>query len=461
MKLGKRNLLLLQLYILLSTIMIFMIIFINSVNALAYFAFFHLILTILLLFYFNQRLISLSSIFISLSFLFHFGQFMIIALHLEDIYYSRSIIFQTSQHLIMKTGIFVFITHTVLTLGMIVASFQSNQNSMYKGTTLSDKRLFNIVFAFFLLTFLPLIYTDIIKIIALQNSGYYNTLLILNVGLNKYISLIARFGRVAITFLLIALKNKPKTARIFFIFTLAYFLLMMISGNRGINMIFIINNTYIYFRYISKLNYRNTILITIVGFLILYLLNIISIFRDLSFSYDTFLFTAETRASEGIIYTTLREFGNTIKSVVYSIQFYPFYENYIFGKTYLLGFLTIIPKHPQLLVDMTLIDFTFTNGFPLEFRESIGGSYIGELYSNFGYLGAIFAGFIGYSIGSLNKKVDQCIDNSEKVNLMICAALIPYLFIWIRGYFVELIFVPFWSYVFLEIMTKIRKNLGK
>jgi hypothetical protein len=159
-----------------------------------------------------------------------------------------------------------------------------------------------------------------------------------------------------------------------------------------------------------------------------------------------------------MIYSSLREFGDTFKTLCFAIDFIPNYSAHNYGKTYIFGLLNIFPKLPSELAEYLKNDFTFVNAFPESYRTNIGGSYLGELYYNFGSIGSVFAFLIGLFIGYINNRIEENVKSSNWLNFAILMIVFPNVLLWVRGYYVELFIKVFWMGLFLIFVYRIKVN---
>lgn len=411
----------------------------------------------------KNSIFSITAIFLILSYLFHFGQAIIIAYGFNDIYAHRSILAITSHESFLRAMYFAMISHYFITLGMLWSKttrkpllvINDNENSMLN-------RLKFIAIIVLIVTIIPLIYLDILKIITVKSSGYVSTYETYTTGTNKFLHLFAQFARPAITLLLISCKRDIKKANLIFGTSSLYFIFMMISGDRGTNVIYLLTNIFVYYKLIRKLKTKNIIIVAVIGYFFMGFVSTISILRDTSqISIEGLIHYYKYRSSDGIIYSVLREFGLTIKTLIYSIDFTSASSDYNYGLTYVFSWMNLSPKLPDIIINTFSTDFTFVKSFPLAYQESLGGSYLGELFYNFGWFGSILSLFVGRLIGNIDNFIENSIENKNWVVFSLLMILFPNLLLWVRGYFVELIFRVFWLGTFVLLVYFGMKRKGK
>ncbi len=437
----------------------------SNINLSTYLSTIQLVIGVLFIKINKSKLISIAIIFLLLSYLFHFGQAVIIAYGFRDIYAHRSVLSLTSPDLFLGAINFAMISNYFLTIGIvwsksykrIIMKTDNDEESMLK--TIRTISLIILV-----LTFIPLVYLDIQKIIAVKISGYMSTYETYAFGINKYLNLIAQFARPALTMLLVSYKKNRKAANFVFGISSVYFAVMMLSGDRGTNMIYLLTNIFVYYKIIKKIKTRAIIVASILAYFFIGLVSTISILRDTSeISMAGLLYYYNYRSSDGIIYSVLREFGATIKTLIYAMQFTPEISDYNYGLTYLLSWLNISPKLPEQVVNYLSYSSTFTKSFPIEYQDSLGGSYLGELYYNFGWLGSFISMLIGRFIGSIDDIIEDSIRYNNWLIFSLLMILVPNIMLWVRGYFVELLFLGFWmgliTLVLYDVLSRKQRKL--
>lgn len=425
-----------------------------NIQIVTYLSTLQLLATLILLKFNRNSILSISYIFLGLSYFFHFGQAIIVAYGFNDIYAHRSILAITSENSFLMAMYFAMISQFFITLGMLSITSSSMLPLKIKENEKQMLHILKIISTIVLIvTVFPLIYLDTLKIFAVQTSGYISTYETYSFGINKYLNLIAQFARPAVTILLISFHNDKKKANILFGISTLYFIFMMISGDRGTNLIYLITNTFVYFKIIRKLTLKKIIIYAIIGYFFLGFLSTISILRDTSnISVEGIIYYFRYRSSDGIIYSALREFGLTMKTLIYSIELTSVSSQYNYGLTYLLSWLNLFPKLPEGISDSLINHFTFIRSFPNIYQESLGGSYLGELFYNFGWYGSAIAFFVGRFIGYTSNSVENSIRQKNWIVFSILMVLFPNILLWIRGYFVELTFRTFWFGLFILFM---------
>ena len=405
----------------------------------------------------NNSLISVGVIFIILTVLFHCGESFIVTFGINNPYYHRTVIAESIGYEFIDSELYVLVSMFFWGNGYFIWS-NKNRYKVVKNTNIDEEFALNyikkIAIIILAISIIPLLYIDIIKLITLKNGGYMQTYDVYKTGFVKYINLIARFARPAILLLIFSYKNKPKNSRLVLIISSIYFIIMMFSGDRGTNIIYMIGNLFIYYKYVQKVKLKTIIIYIVLGYLLLGIISSISMFRYSELSLNSFIKVFNFRSSDGIIYSCLREFGGTMRTLVYAMRFIPEYRNYNYGLTYFISFLNIFPKLSTSFANRFIDSFGYIYAFPAKFQYSLGGSYLGELYFNFGWIGSILTFFIGLFIGKIDYIIEETIVTKNWTKTAIIISFIPNIILWVRDFFSGIVFVGFWMMIILKFFYK-------
>lgn len=389
-------------------------------------------------------------IFISLAYLFHFGQAIITSFSFEDVYEEKNVASMTSLSLLLSAELFSMLCFAFISFAYMIAKENkrqsSNDISIYYG------RLRKLSIIIIVITLLPMLYIDINKMIALRLGGYEATYEVYQTGIGKYLGLLSVFCKPSISLLLLSYSKEIRKATIVFLIATLYFVIMMFTGDRGTYMIFILTNVFIFLKFVSQPKLSTYLLFGAGAIVIMIIVTVISKFRYSDFSTDSVQLILEERSDDGFIYSTLREFGGTVLSLVHVINYVPHPVSFNYGMTYLASILGISPWLPEGVADAIQNNVSFIHAIPNSAAnyESLGGSFLGELYYNFGWLSPLFAFFIGKFL----YYVDSCFDKRKNILSVACLiVLLPYLFLWVRDFFNVMIMVSFWFYVLIRLFV--------
>ena len=270
------------------------------------------------------------------------------------------------------------------------------------------------------------------------------------------IGLLANFYQVGIFLMLIGSKNHKTRAKVILLLAVAFEAFCMLSGNRSSQILKIIALLFIYYRIIQKITPKKIVAFTIVGYFVVIILYFISAYRnaniaDLSLLKSRFI---EVATGEPLL-ELLAQLGSNLNVVALTLVSIPTYNNFNFGLTYVVSWCAIYPNTGGLLGNIPNM-YAFLNY--LDTKLPLGGSYIGELYFNFGWFGILFAIFIGMFVGWTSAKVESAIVQKKWIQLGPYMVLFYSLLWWVRDYFSGWIFRTVWCAIAVWLINKFLKN---
>lgn len=401
--------------------------------------------TILLLMSKSKKYISIGLVFYLLLCVFHFGRLI----------YSGSDLFSTVAEPVLLSSFklsLYFISSVVV--GYVFYVKTKKRDVTITKIEFDDAFLSKIrIVSFWIigLTIIPLIYIDFIKIQYSLANGYVgiNTLGNENAFV-KYAGSFTTFTRPAVLLLMLSYyQDQKKASRVLVCFCL-YSLLEMLSGSRATSMIYILASFLLYSRVFSIK--RRTLGIVLVLFITtLYILPSITVVRQETYTInDVIEATSEVSSEGGQFEALLSEFGGTQISVAYALLFT---TRFSAGLTYIVSLINISPKIPQSLLPIVSNYLTYTNSFPSDYNYTLGGSCIGEAYFNFGWLCPLFAILIGLLIGKID--VELCEITSKNIyKVMMLISGLPFILLWVRGFFCSMVFPMFWVPILYRLIIK-------
>lgn len=405
------------------------------------------ILNIIFLIRKSGKYVSAGLVFFILICLFHYGRLIVST---PDSFES------ISDDLLCQSIKFAIISISAISLGYFLSvkgrmAEMTNMNVELSSVDLNKLR--KISAWIITLTIIPLVYIDFIKIQYTLVNGYVgiNTLGEQNMFV-KYMSSFTTLTRPAVLLLMLSYYHQPRKARLVLITFCAYSLITMFSGSRATPMIYIVSIVVLYVKlYVKRFNLYSLIFLTTIIVLVFYILPVITVLRQGAFDIGDVVATpSEIENDGGRMTAVASEFGGTLVSLIYAIQFT---YSYNYGLTYLLGFITISPKIPQSLLPLMSTQLTFTNSFPVNFQYTLGGSCLGEAYFNFGWFAPVFCVFIGFLVAKLDKDL-VVIKKENLIRSIILITAMPYIFLWVRGFFCTMIFAVFWVSIIYRYFIK-------
>lgn len=402
-----------------------------------------LALNIILIINYGYKIFSLPILFIIFTYIFHLGQLILIVLD-TNVERSVDIVNLVSNDLFIKACCFVIYSQMFVVLGIITINYKKKKitkDVVEKNRTEDQIKIIYIIgIVLFVIGLFPNVYLNFIKIDSFLKGDYLT-------GLTAYsetsgiIKILSQFFTVGILLIIIGQKSKKKSAKLFFAIVIVYQICTMISGSRGEQVISIITFVFLYINiHEVKINKKKLFLLILISYIGLILLNTLSDIRSMNnFNMELFFkIFCNNSIQESPILSAMGEFGGTMISLCYSMKFFPYTVKYVYGRSYLLSFLTVLPNFHGFLeyINNTSI---FTYNFPEIYRMYLGGSYLGELYYNFGFIGVFCSYCIGILVGSISRIVTNALKKKKYLALAIFINLYPSILWWVRDYFINIV----------------------
>lgn len=424
---------------------IILLILVNSkilINLIAFFSIIQMIISFIYLSKKSISIFSLAGLFIVFTYIFHFGHSYI---YLIDSQYSFSIsnIIKNDYKNAITALLFTFSLLPFIVYGMgHVNKFIKKRKSYYIPL---NKDLYFIMGLLIILICFPIkLYIDVNKIILFFQGGYN---LSYAFRLNGILTQIANFHFVGFILLILVFKDNKKISNIITLFLIVYQCITMLTGNRGIQLISIIFTLYIYYKFIRNPNKYDIIFLTIAIFFGMKFLSVMSMQRGDGFNTLSDLISMVFSFDTEILFSIFDEFGYTLQTLVLEFRNN---INHTFGLTYIYSLFTVLPNIGSFLNDITY-NACYVNA--LNYPQ-IGGSYIGELYFNFGYLSFFFSIILGFAIGLVSQKLEEYINNNKLLHtsiiLMPCISILW----WVRNYFKDMPREFIWGLIFFLALYK-------
>ena len=244
-----------------------------------------------------------------------------------------------------------------------------------------------------------------------------------------------------------------------------YFLLLMSSGRRSENVAYLCVFVFLYLQSnIKKITLKKFIFWIVLGFFMLgFLFNIVKI-RDIE-NMDISIFCSnflENIINNNVLLQVLREYGNTGYTAACVLCFWLIKFPPSIGKSYILGISAIFPNFCGIMGELST-----KSSFTLQLQnqnalapayQNIGGSFIGELFFNFGYLGGIIWAFIfGILIGHVCSKIREYMNLYKYDRLIYYIPIATALLYWVRDTFHGGIREIVWGIIFCKFVQFICK----
>ncbi len=273
---------------------------------------------------------------------------------------------------------------------------------------------------------LPSLYNDGLTIVTSIRYGYSLS----NVDRTGIWDDLAMFLRPAYFMLLVGLYNDKRSS----LYKLVYYsaisweaLIMFFGGTRGFQITMIFALYWLdkklrmgYVRFKAKEVFLAIAALTFLG--------LITAYRRTPASMWNINLILYSFISENYLIQMIAEFGSTLQTLIIAIDVIPRYSPFEYGLTYILAPIMMLPNIGNIVLNIS--KNVFTNNILRSFTNfSIGGSFIAELYHNFGQFGILFSGVFSIIISNISQ-ITFFGEKSNKIKLVVSAGLmstIPFL----------------------------------
>lgn len=300
---------------------------------------------------------------------------------------------------------------------------------------------------------IPRVYIDIISIIGALRGGYEG---VYSIYIPQVVQSIAFFADAGLFFLLFGMDTIGKR-RTLFVLVLLYKCLIMTSGGRQDKVAFLLVWIYVYFFIIQSITIKKALalfILILAGFLFISAIGITR--SESSYGLSQILNTFTSGETKHVVGNSLGEFGSALVTLEAAIRYTPSNLSYGLGRTYITGMISIIPL---LVNQIPLFSKTtiFVEQLPENVRFAFGGSFLGELYYNFGWFGIIGSGFVAWYIAKLHEGI---IDSSRNHTIYTCWCSIvsTAMIMYVRGYFTDMMQRLVWTYFAIYGVSQIVKQ---
>lgn len=408
---------------------------IQSILVISFLQFFISLLALKLVGY---KLYSFAFLFAIFTYIFHCGQ-LFLKLFNINVDYPFDIFARCSVNIIKESFIFYIGVYFSLILGFLITKTtkkqaqQINRNSNFY----SLNRVLCVGKALFFVGLLPTLYVDLTEWILFIKGGYLETY---KSTIHGFVYIIAYCMEIGALMMIIGKQNEPQKAKTIACLVGLYSILTMFTGGRLYQVAYLFLLLYIYIKlFVRTLNIKKVLFFCLGGYIGLVLLSVIGEIRNLGLKgYLDFWEVFLDALSLDIIWETIGTYGGTAIALCHSIRFFPDYINFAYGASYYTAIMDIFPNINNLLAPFRN-DWMFVLNFPGAYRKFMGGTFVGELYYNFGGFGVIMALFVGLFVGWYSNALDKFLSNGNWIAFSLLLPLYAYIFAWVRGYFSELI----------------------
>lgn len=416
----------------------------------------------------EKNFINLYSFFMGFSVLFYLGQPIAMLLSDENVRLKVHSIEMYSYTVLNKTLLYVLVAYLLIHIGAI----------LFKKKTIQSRKIIkennNYTIAMNLVGILLLIISTIPTIILIINSlkavlahGYIGLFITSNtIAVNSgFIGIAAGFFIPSLFILLIANAHIKKRWYFYSIIFFLYIVFVFILGRRGENSIYLLGYVLIWHNLISPITGKKLLKITIFGFIMLFILAIISRTRAYLNTGNIIEVISNSLLNLGVIEflrDIFAEFGITLLVPATIIDKVPSTLPFYNGKSIVNFFLLLIPN---VFWDINpgLVDGTLEGLVSPYIRQGtvggVGGSFIAEIYYNFGYFGYISFPLIGFFLSKLNNILSLKTKKVNKLNFFFSIYLFTVVIWVIRSEMMtvgkEVLYFAVFPIIFIKLVNKL------
>jgi hypothetical protein len=215
-----------------------------------------------------------------------------------------------------------------------------------------------------------------------------------------YGSILKRIGNLLpLSLMMLMVVNKSKNL---FILGILFSGSQMLFGNRGLPILEVFTFLLLYNFYVKKINRKNILQILLSSYIVLYLFTVIRSYRNISLRdwiFDSTVWHSILIEKNPII-EVVYELGTAIAPTISAINLFPDVINFQYGSTF---FYTIISSVPDFFGIRPEHIEKFGNIITIIAEKqgsAFGGSFVAEVFSNFGWVTPVFMILGGYLIAA-------------------------------------------------------------
>ena len=399
----------------------------NNIRIGVFLSLFQLITSIFIIYLLYNKIFTFGFVLITISYILHMGNLFATQFLGNDNVY----LYRLSNSTINKGILFFMLCHCLLIIGIGLGYKGGYSYGFNNWFHITKSQFTQMGVICTLIGIGPRLYIDYQQILTQINGDYLESL----DQLSQYgiVNILAQFFYVGILTLIFISDTNKWRARVLLCTVSFWEVITMLSGGRIYAISLIIAMIYIYVARVEKPTKKQVV----VAFILIYFL--CSIFTTVSsirvggsISFETLSQSLiNSFGKDNPIISTLVEMGGTFMSLGLSIDNFPSYNSYGYGKSYISSVLSVIPLYENYIADIN--DLIFIYGF--RSHLTLGGSWLGEAYYNFSWFGCLVCLFVGKFIAKFENiiKIDE--KNNCYFGSIFIVTFIFYIILYTRDYF--------------------------
>ncbi len=423
----------------------------------------------LLLYYISNRkiyktLFNFSTLFISVLFVFHFGQLLLLSFFqdiIDEFSFRIVLNYYTDQQNCYALRIMniAFVSIALGTLVLPKTRIKNDKVITSQSILLLSKKVIWVTFPIKLLI-------DLLTVFKSFTIGFEPTSMWLQ-SLPNFIRSFGNISMIGFGLLIVALADRPQKQKRLFMFVLGYLAMLMLSGWRSENVAYLVVFAYLYLSTRQRIKWKNILVYVIAGYFMLCFVQVVADMRestDRSVAGYSDMLSTMIFGGGMVIFDSMRELGNTgytAESVL--INWLQHFDPSL-GKSYFLGLTAILPNITGIAGELTT-----SAAFAIQLQDynmvssdyyNIGGSILGEFFFNFGVVGGvIFAFFIGRIIGWFSVNTRDSIKQRQYFFLIYSIPVMFATLYWVRDSFGHLIRDVVWGILLCIVIMRSSRSI--
>ncbi|MDP0507264.1 MAG: O-antigen polymerase [Fusobacterium sp. JB019] len=402
---------------------------------------------------------SMINFFLIFLYLFHFGQILLMGL-IPAYKFSNFNYIKIMNVEILKKTVFICIQFiNFFLLGIILLKkeiiIKKNISKQYDNLEKINKLnlLKKVGWTFIIISFPIQIYIDSSNLVSAFLGGYRSTF---SSKLPGLIGAIGYFLFTGVGILIIAYKNKKRKSKTIFFGTILYLLGTMLTGNRGHQVVTIIVLIYLYVKLNMNINIKFCYRMLIIAFLGMVFINVIYDMRGhgINYFFNNMNILIVEQIKSNPFLELIESFGETIYTPYLVVQKIDKIIQPTYGKTYIYSLVSILPN----------IGGAFTNiNNSAAFQKMlnvpvIGGSFLGEVFYNFKYIGFFVMIILGGILGRISEKLEISFIKKNYINIIYIIPVFINTLWWVRDSFSYIVRPIIWQWILMYFLIKIFKK---
>ena len=412
----------------------------------------------------SKTIISFSSFFAVVLFVFNFGQIVLLGFFPNSLENKEITLLYFKQEEIISSMQIMYYAFFSLLFGLLLFSLRETRTI----TRIVDYDLFRKKALLFIAVTFPIKlivdFTFFYKAISYGERIGVEWL----GGIPNFIVVFGNLSIIGFCLLIISFSNRPKKQLFCFLIISAYFLLIMLSGRRSENVVYVCTLCFVYLKTSSKrLNIFKTIVLCFVAYFFLAFLYAIVSGRTQIGEQNIGGFLdhyANILTKSNVFLEALREYGNTGYTCVCVLSLW--LKNFppTYGVSLIQSVFSVLPNITGLAGR-----YSDAGNFAVQLQQNnmvtpyytnIGGNLLGELFFNFGIVGGVIGAFVvGVLCSLVDSSISKTIQNKDFLKLMFFVPLFVTIIYWVRDVFGGGVRFTVWGIVFIFILNKITFNI--